>query len=55
MPFGDAGAIAREVGALLRDHRRRNVMRQAAYKLGRESIWSNSARLYMRTFELETA
>jgi len=52
VPFGNAGAIATEVSALLRDPVRRNTMREGAYKLGREMVWSNVARLYMRSFEL---
>ena len=52
VPFGDAEAIAREVIGLLRDETRRHAMRKNAYKLGREMVWSNVARLYMRSFEL---
>src|SRR6267143_2070268 len=52
VPFGDARAIAREVSGLLRDEPRRHAIRKNAYKLGREMIWSNVARLYMRSFEL---
>jgi glycosyltransferase involved in cell wall biosynthesis len=52
VPFGDAPAIAREVTGLLRDPTRRHAMRKNAYKLGREMVWSNAARLYMRSFEL---
>lgn len=52
VPFGDAEAIAREVIALLRDDTRRHAIRKNAYRLGREMIWSNVARLYMRSFEL---
>src|SRR5438132_4217093 len=52
VPFRDAAAIAREVIGLLRDDTRRHAMRKNAYKLGREMIWSNVARLYMRSFEL---
>src|SRR5712671_5695472 len=52
VPFGDAPAIAREVIGLLRDESRRTVLRKNAYKLGREMVWSNVARLYMRSFEL---
>ncbi len=51
VPFGDAPAIAREVIDLLRDETRRHTMRKNAYKLGREMIWSNVARLYMQSFE----
>jgi glycosyltransferase involved in cell wall biosynthesis len=51
VPLGDPKAIAREVIALLRDETRRTAIRKNAYKLGREMIWSNVARLYMRCFE----
>ncbi len=51
VPFGDAEAIARAVIGLLRDDTRRHAMRKNAYKLGREMVWSNVARLYMRSFE----
>jgi len=51
VPFGDSPAIAREVTGLLRDATRRHSMRKNAYKLGREMVWSNTARLYMRSFE----
>jgi len=51
VPFGDAAAIAREVIGLLQDDTRRHAMRKNAYRIGREMIWSNVAKLYMRTFE----
>jgi glycosyltransferase involved in cell wall biosynthesis len=51
VPFGDAKAIAREVIGLLRDETRRHAMRKQAYKLGREMVWSSTARLYLRSFE----
>ena len=51
VPFRDSKAIAREVTSLLRDDMRRHAMRKHAYKLGREMIWSNTARLYLRSFE----
>ena len=51
VPFRDSKAIAREVTGLLRDETRRHAMRKSAYKLGREMIWSNVARLYLRSFE----
>jgi glycosyltransferase involved in cell wall biosynthesis len=50
--FGDSMAIAREVKALLRDEPRRNTMSANAYRLGREMVWSHTAGLYMRFFEL---
>jgi glycosyltransferase involved in cell wall biosynthesis len=52
VPFGDADAMARAVTGLLREDTRRHAMRKTAYKLGREMIWSNTARLYWRSFEL---
>jgi glycosyltransferase involved in cell wall biosynthesis len=52
VPFGDSKAIAREVVSLLSDGTRRHAMRKNAYKLGRDMVWSNTARLYMRSFEL---
>jgi len=52
VPFRDAPAIAREVIGLLRDDTRRHAIRKNAYKLGREMVWNNVARLYMRSFEL---
>jgi glycosyltransferase involved in cell wall biosynthesis len=52
VPFGDPQAIAHAVTALLRDDTRRHAMRKNAYKLGREMVWSNTARLYWRSFEL---
>ena len=51
VPFGDAPAMAREVTALLRDDTRRHAMRKNAYRLGRDMVWSNTAQLYMRSFE----
>jgi len=52
VPFADARAIAREVSGLLRNGLRRNAMSDNAYKLGRTMVWSNTAGLYMRSFEL---
>jgi glycosyltransferase involved in cell wall biosynthesis len=52
VPFRDAPAIAREVIGLLRDDTRRRAIRKNAYRLGRDMVWSNVARLYMRSFEL---
>ena len=51
VPFRDAPAIADAVVGLLRDETRRHAMRKNAYKLGREMIWSNVAKLYMNSFE----
>jgi glycosyltransferase involved in cell wall biosynthesis len=52
VPFADPKAIAREVSGLLRDGTRRNAMSDNAYKLGRTMVWSKTAGLYMRSFEL---
>ena len=52
VPFADPRAIAREVSGLLRDGTRRNAMSDNAYKLGRSMVWSNTAGLYMRSFEV---
>jgi len=52
VPFGDAGAMTRAVIGLLRDDTRRHAMRKNAYKLGREMVWSNTARLYWNSFEV---
>src|SRR5882724_11309935 len=51
VPFGDSKAIATEVQGLLRDETRRHAIRKNAYMLGREMIWSNVARQYMKSFE----
>jgi hypothetical protein len=51
VPFGDSQAIAREVAGLLRDSTRRQAIARNAYKLGREMVWNNVARLYMSAFE----
>lgn len=51
VPFADPGAIASRVIGLLENEAERHAMRKRAYLLGREMVWSNVARLYMRTFE----
>jgi glycosyltransferase involved in cell wall biosynthesis len=51
VPFADPKAIAREVSGLLRDETRRKTMSDRAYKLGRAMVWSNTAGLYMRSFQ----
>jgi glycosyltransferase involved in cell wall biosynthesis len=52
VPFADPKAIALELSGILRDETRRNVMSENAYKLGRTMVWSNTARLYMKSFEM---
>jgi glycosyltransferase involved in cell wall biosynthesis len=51
VPFADPPAIAREVSGLLRDGKRRKAMSDRAYKLGRAMVWSNTAELYMGSFQ----
>ena len=51
VPFGDSGAIGREVLGLLRDSSRRQAIGRNAYELGREMVWNKVARLYMSAFE----
>src|SRR5216683_1896090 len=51
VPFADSRALAREVIGLLADEPRRHAIRKNAYMLGREMIWENVGRLYMRCFE----
>jgi glycosyltransferase involved in cell wall biosynthesis len=53
VPFADPRAIAREVSGLLRDESRRKAMSDRAYKLGRAMVWSNTAGLYMDSFQAE--
>jgi len=52
VPFADSRAIAREASGLLRDGTRRHAMSDNAYKMGRTMVWSKTAGLYMRSFEL---
>jgi hypothetical protein len=51
VPFADPGAIAREASALLRDGTRRKAMSDRSYRLGRAMVWSNTAELYVGSFE----
>lgn len=51
VPFADPKAIALAVTGLLRDEPRRKAMSDNAYRLGRDMVWSNTARLYMRSFD----
>jgi glycosyltransferase involved in cell wall biosynthesis len=51
VPFGDSGALGREIVGLLGDEERRVRMCRRAYELGREMIWSQSARRYMESFQ----
>ena len=51
VPFKDASAMAQGVKDLLRDDTRRHTMRKNAYRIGREMTWSNTAQLYIDSFE----
>jgi glycosyltransferase involved in cell wall biosynthesis len=50
VPFQDSSAIAREVCELLADEGRREAMRQQAWDLGREMVWSSVAARYAEAF-----
>ncbi len=50
VPFKDADAISKAVNGLLANEAVRTSMRKNAYMLGREMIWPEAARLYMRSF-----
>jgi glycosyltransferase involved in cell wall biosynthesis len=52
VPFGDSGAMSREICGLLRDENRRHAMRKRAYLSSREMVWSKTAEHYLATFEL---
>ncbi len=52
VPFADPEAIGRQVLALLENEAERHAIRKRAFMHGREMVWSNVARLYMRSFEL---
>lgn len=51
VPFGDPQALAERVIDLLANEARRHAMRKRAYLFGRDMIWPQVARRYMKTFE----
>ncbi|MCA9151408.1 MAG: glycosyltransferase family 4 protein, partial [Planctomycetales bacterium] len=51
VPFADPAAISHEVVSLLKDEPRRQAMREQAYRLGRQMVWSNVAKQYVRSFQ----
>ena len=51
VPFGDSGAIGKEISALLVNDVRRHAMRKRAYAASRSMIWPQAARAYLATFE----
>ena len=50
VPFGDSGAMSREICGLLHDEGRRHAMRKRAYLASREMVWSKTAEHYLSTF-----
>jgi len=51
VPFGDPQALAGQVIDLLGNESKRHAMRKRAYLFGRDMIWPQVARRYMKTFE----
>ncbi len=51
VPFADPRALADQVIDLLGNESKRHAMRKRAYLFGRDMIWPQVARRYMKTFE----
>jgi glycosyltransferase involved in cell wall biosynthesis len=51
VPFSDPQALAEQVIDLLENESKRHAMRKRAYLFGRDMIWPQVARRYMKTFE----
>ncbi len=51
VPFSDPQAMAEQVVDLLENESKRHAMRKRAYLFGRDMVWSQVARRYMKTFE----
>lgn len=51
VPFGDPQALSDQVIDLLGNESKRHAMRKRAYLHGRDMIWPQVARRYMKTFE----
>ena len=51
VPFKDPQALAAQVIDLLANESKRHAMRKRAYLFGRDMIWPQVARRYMKTFE----
>jgi glycosyltransferase involved in cell wall biosynthesis len=51
VPFKDSKAITENILYLLDNEAERNAMRKRAYLFGRDMIWPNVARSYMKSFE----
>lgn len=50
VPFRDPDAIGKAVISLFDDDRHLQAMRERAYRLGREMVWSNIAQRYVESF-----
>ena len=50
VPFADSDAIGREMISLLGDDHREQEMRDRAYRLGRNMLWSKVAEIYLQSF-----
>ncbi len=51
VPFSDPQALAEQVIDLLDNEFKRHAMRKRAYLFGRDMIWPQVSRMYMKTFE----
>jgi glycosyltransferase involved in cell wall biosynthesis len=51
VPFRDSSAISSAVIELLRDDLKRHIMRNNAYRLGRDMVWSRVAQRYVQSYE----
>lgn len=51
VPFSDPGALAEQVIDLLDNESKRHAMRKRAYMFGRDMIWPQVARSYLKTFD----
>ena len=51
VPFRDPAALAEQVIGLLKKDAQRDAMRKRAYMFGREMIWPQVARRYMKSFK----
>lgn len=51
VPFSDPQALAEQVNDLLDNELKRHAMRKRAYLFGRDMVWQQVSRRYMKTFE----
>ena len=52
VPFGNATAMSTEIAGLLTDDERRDAMRERAYTASRSMTWAQTAKRYLRAFEI---